>query len=227
MNAVLTLYRTTVGKKVVMAVTGMIMVGWLTAHMVGNLQVFLSPEAFNHYAELIQSQKELLWIMRLGMLTTIVLHIWSVLALMSVSRAARPQGYAAGRKTQASSPAARSMRWGGLMLVLFLVWHLADLTIGVKAVNPAFHHGQAFGNLTGSLTRIPVTILYVVANLALGMHIWHGVSSVFNTLGINQIGSRVTASQTATAIACFIAGGNILIALGVLAGLGGILGVTP
>lgn len=216
MNAVLTMYRTTIGKKVVMAVTGAVMVGWLLAHMLGNLQVFLGVEAFNHYAELIQSQQELLWLMRAGMLTMIVLHIWSIVALMGVSGSARKNAYAGGRKTQASDPATRTMRWGGLAILLFLVWHLADLTIGVPLVNPAFEHGEAYGNLVGSLQRWPVALLYIAANVALGGHIFHGVYSVFQTLGVNQHGHTETARQASILLACLIAGGNIVIALAVV-----------
>ena len=216
MNAVLTMYRTTIGKKVVMAVTGAVMVGWLLAHMLGNLQVFLGVEVFNHYAELIQSQKELLWIMRAGMLTMLVLHIWSIVALATAGSAARKNAYAGGRQTQASNLATRSMRIGGLVLVLFLVWHLADLTIGVPAVNPAFEHGAAYANLVGSLQRPLVAGLYILANLALGAHIYHGVFSVFQTLGINQHDHTETARQLSIALAALIAGGNIAIALSIV-----------
>ena len=183
MNAVLTMYRSTIGKKVIMGVTGAVMVGWLLAHMAGNLQVFLGIEAFDHYAELIQSQKELLYLMRAGMLTCLVLHIVTIVQLALAGRAARPAGYAGGRKNHSSTLAAQYMRWGGLVLLLFLIWHLADLTIGVPAVNPAFVHGKAYGNLIGSLSRPPVAALYILANLALGMHIYHRVYSGFQPLG--------------------------------------------
>lgn len=221
MNAVLTMYRTTIGKKVVMAVTGAAMVGWLTAHMLGNLQVFLGVEVFNHYAELIQSQKELLWLMRAGMLTMLVLHIWSIVALAGAGRAARSTNYAGGRQTQASNPATRTMRLGGLVLLLFLLWHLADLTIGVPQINPAFEHGKAYGNLIGSLSRPPVAGLYILANLALGAHVFHGVYSVFQTLGINQHAHTETARQASIALAVLIAGGNIAIALSIVTGIVG------
>lgn len=221
MNAVLTMYRSTIGKKVIMGVTGAVMVGWLLVHMAGNLQVFLGIEAFDHYAELIQSQKEILWLMRAGMLACLLLHIWSIVQLAMASNAARPAGYAGGRKTHASTAAAKTMRWGGLVLVLFLIWHLADLTIGVPAVNPAYVHGKAYGNLIASLSRPPVAALYIVANLALGMHIFHGVYSVFQTLGINQHGHMETARQASIALALLIAGGNITIALAIVTRLVG------
>jgi succinate dehydrogenase / fumarate reductase cytochrome b subunit len=225
MNAVLILTRSTIGKKVVMAVTGAIMVGWLTAHMAGNLQVFMGEDTLDHYGELIQSQKELLWLMRAGMLSALLLHIWSIVSLVQVSSAARKTGYAGGRVTQASTFAARSMRWGGVLLLVYLVWHILDLTVGLQAVNPGFVHGEVYDNLTGSLRRIPVACLYLLAMLALGMHLRHGVTSLFQTLGLNQIGGRATAEQAGTAIAVLVAGGNILITLAIVSGFVGT--VTP
>lgn len=221
MNAVLDLYRSTVGKKVVMAVTGTIMALWLTVHMMGNLQVFLGAEAFDHYAELIQSQKEVLWLMRGFMLTNLVLHIWSIVSLMQTSRAARSTGYAGGRKSRASSMAAKLMRVGGFVLLGFLTWHLLDLTVGLPAINPSFEHGHAYSNLVASVSRPPVAALYILGSLALGMHLYHGIYSVFQTLGINQIGDRDTAHQAGTFFAVLVAGGNILIALAIVAGLVG------
>lgn len=221
MNAVLTMYRTTIGKKVVMGVTGAVMVGWLLAHMLGNLQIFLGMEAFDHYAEMLQSQKELLWMMRSFLLATIFLHIWSIVSLALQGNAARGKGYAGGRKTQASSMATRSMRLGGIALLLFLVWHLADLTVGVSAVNPSYEYGKAYSNLVASLSRPAVAALYIVANISLGAHIYHGVFSVFQTLGINQHGHTETARQASIAIAALIAGGNITIALAIVTRLVG------
>lgn len=216
MNAVLTMYRSTVGKKIAMAVTGAIMVGWLLAHMLGNLQVFLGMEVFNHYAELIQSQQELLWLMRLFLIGCIGIHIVSIVQLAMLGQSARTTGYAGGRETQASTLAARSLRIGGLVILLFLVWHLADLTIGVPVVNPAFIHGDAYNNLFASLSRPPIAGLYILANMFLGAHIYHGVYSVFQTLGINQHDHTETARQLATGLAVLIAGGNITIALAIV-----------
>ena len=221
MNAVLTLYRSTVGKKVVMAVTGAIMAGWLLVHMGGNLQVFLGPKVYNHYAELIQSQIEILWLMRAFLLTTIGLHIWSIVSLATTSAAARKTGYQGGRKSNAATLASRTMKVGGVLLLVFIVFHLLDLTVGLPAIHPGFHHGDAYANLVGSLSRPAVGIFYILANLALGAHIYHGVYSLFQTLGINQIGDRDTARLAGTGLAVLVSGGNILIALAVMLGLVG------
>ena len=216
MNAVMTLTRSTIGKKVVMASTGAIMVGWLTAHMMGNLQVFLGQETLDHYGELIQSQKELLWLMRTGMLTVLVLHVTSAIALVRQGASARSTGYQGGRKVQAATPASRSLRWGGVVILFYLLFHIADLTAGVQAVNPAFVHGAVYDNLTSSLQRPHIAALYILANIALGLHLYHGVYSIFQTLGINQIGTRDTARQAGTLFAILVAGGNILIATAIV-----------
>lgn len=221
MNAVLTLYRSTVGKKVVMAVTGAIMAGWLTVHMGGNLQVFLGSEVYNHYAELIQSQIEILWLMRAFLLATIGLHIWSVVSLIMTSSAARKTGYQGPKKRKAATLASTLMAVGGGVLLLFIVFHLLDLTVGVPAIHAGFQRGDAYGNLVRSLSRPAVAIFYILANLALGMHLYHGVYSVFQTLGINQIGDRDNARMAGTALAVLVAGGNIVIALSILIGLVG------
>lgn len=225
MNAVLTLTRSTIGKKIVMAVTGAILTGWLTVHMLGNMQVFLGRETLDHYGELIQSQKELLWLMRSGMLVTLLLHIWSIISLVQVSAKARPVGYQGGRQTRRSTLATRSMRIGGVVLLGYLIFHLLDLTVGLPAVNSAFKHGAVYDNLTYSLRRPGVAALYIAGSLALGLHLRHGVTSLFQTLGLNQIGSRATAEQAGTFLAVLVAGGNILITLAIVSGFVGT--VTP
>jgi len=225
MNAVLTLTRSTIGKKVVMASTGAIMVGWLTAHMLGNLQVFLGEEVLDRYGELIQSQVEVLWVMRIALLGILVSHVASAIALATQARAARSVGYAGGRATQASTPAARSMRWGGLVILLYLIFHIADLTAGMSWANPAYQYGEVYHNLTSSLQRPPIAGLYIVASLALAMHLYHGVYSIFQTLGINQIGDRDAARQAGLFFAVLVGGGNILIALAIVTRIVG--GVTP
>ncbi len=221
MNAVLTLYKSTVGKKIVMAVTGTIMALWLLAHMAGNLQVFFGAEVYNHYAELIQSQLELLWLMRFFMLGCIALHVWSVVALTSTSAAARKTGYQGGKAHKAATLASRTLKIGGVVLLGFLAVHLADLTVGVPAIHPGFDRHDAFGNLTESLSRPLFAAVYLAGSIALGFHLYHGIYSVFQTLGLNGIGSRDTARQVGTAFAVLVAGGNILIVTSILLGIVG------
>ncbi len=225
MNAVLSLTRSTIGKKVLMASTGMLMVGFVTAHMVGNLQVFLGEEILDHYGELIQSQVELLWILRISLIAILVTHVASAIMLARQARAARAVGYQGGRQTQASTVAARSLRWGGLVILFYLFFHLADLTVGTWWANPHYIKGEVYHNLTSSLQRPHIACLYLLANLALGMHLYHGVYSIFQTLGINQIGTRDTARQAGAFFAVLVAGGNIVIVLAIMTRFVGL--VTP
>lgn len=223
MNAVLSLYSTTIGKKIVMAVTGLIMTGWLAVHMLGNLQVFLGPKAFNEYAALLQGRLlpvtgELLWVMRGGLLLVIALHIASIVQLATASRAARAQGYAGGWTPKASNFASRSMRLGGVALFAFIVFHLLDLTVGAAFVHPTWDHVDAHGNLVASLTNPLKLVFYVIGNVALGLHLAHGISSTFQTLGLNTGGNRRTARLVSGA-ALLIPIGNIVIALAVASGV--------
>ena len=209
----------TVFKKAVMAITGGMMLGWLTIHMVGNLQVFLGPEVINEYGEFLQNA-EFIWPARLIMLVAILAHIWSAVALIQLSRAARPTGYQHARKNQFTTMAAKSMRWGGLVILLFLLFHLADLTFGVPgAAVASFDRGDVYSNLTASLARPPVAILYIVANLALAMHLYHGVWSMIYTLGVTNATVQSWRRPLATVFAVLIAGGNITIALACLTGV--------
>src|SRR5690606_18867393 len=149
------LVQSTVGRKVVMATTGLIMVLWLFLHMAGNLLVFVGQDAFNKYAAFIQSgfnaEPALLWAMRLVLLATLVLHAWAAITLTQRNRAARPVAYQGGRKDRVTNPAARSMMLAGLVVALFLLFHLAHLTFGSFSDDAiqreAFVHGDAYRNM--------------------------------------------------------------------------------
>ena len=209
----------TVFKKAVMALTGAMMVGWLTIHMLGNLQVFLGPAVINEYGEWLQ-HAEFIWPTRVIMLVAILAHIWSAVSLISVSRAARPTAYQHKRKDHFTTMAAKSMRWGGVVIVLFLLFHLADLTLGVPgAAAASFESGDVYNNLTASLGRPAVGILYIIANLALAMHLYHGVWSMIHTIGITNPTIQSWRRPLATLFALLIAGGNITIALACLTGV--------
>lgn len=215
--------RTSVGKKVAVAVTGLIGIGFVFAHMVGNLKVFLGREAIDHYGEWLRELGEpalprstVLWILRLVLLASLVIHVTLVYQLTVQSRRARPVKYEHSdpiRKT----PAGRTMRWGGVTILLFIVWHLADFTWG--AVNPGFERGHVYRNLVAGFERIPVTILYLAGMGALGMHLYHGVWSVTQTLGVNQARWDRTIRRGAAATALLIAGGYSVVPLAVLFGI--------
>jgi succinate dehydrogenase / fumarate reductase cytochrome b subunit len=188
MTQALALSRTLVGKKVVMAVTGLLLLGFLVGHMLGNLKVFSGPDRFNAYAEGLRAvgapflgHGQALVLVRVVLLAALVLHIWAAAAVTRASWRARPIGYRA-LEPVATTYAARTMRWGGVIIFAYAVYHLLDLTFGM--VNPAFQPGDVYGNLVASFHRVPVAVTYIAANLILGLHVYHGLWSAFQTLGL-------------------------------------------
>jgi succinate dehydrogenase / fumarate reductase cytochrome b subunit len=205
----------TLGRKIVMAVTGIVLFGFVVGHMAGNLQVFLGPAAFNGYAEFLREflHGAGIWIARAGLLAAVLLHIWAAISLTLESRAARPEGY---RKVQRreSTYASRTMVWSGPILVLFIVYHLAHLTFG--SAHPSFVEGDVYRNVIVGFSVPWVTALYIVAMLCLGLHMYHGVWSMLQTLGLshprwNRLRFAFSAASTAVVVA-----GNIFIPLAVL-----------
>jgi succinate dehydrogenase / fumarate reductase cytochrome b subunit len=184
------LYQSAVGKKWVMAITGIGLMGFVFVHMVGNLKMYLGPEDLNHYGEFLREllvpilpRTVFLWLMRIGLIVMFALHIHAAYSLTILNRKARPVQYQSSRDYIAVNWAARTMRWSGVIVFLFLIWHLADLTWGVEAVNSEFVRGQPYENLVFSLERWPVALLYIVANVALGVHLYHGGWSIFQSVG--------------------------------------------
>lgn len=171
----------TVGKKVVMAVTGIILVTFVIGHMLGNLQMFLGAEAMNRYAAFLKSTGELLWLARAGLLIAAVLHIIAAVQLTMLNRAARPTGYAK-QEPAVSTIASRTMRLGGVLLAAFLIFHLLHFTTGT--LHPAFSHTGVYGNVIIGFRSPWVVLFYVAAMAALGLHLFHGAWSGFRTLGL-------------------------------------------
>ncbi|HEX6533795.1 MAG TPA: succinate dehydrogenase cytochrome b subunit [Gemmatimonadaceae bacterium] len=178
-------WRSTIGKKIVMAATGLIMVAFVIVHMIGNLQVFVSPQKINGYSYFLHHIiGELLWVARVVLLVSVVLHIVAAYQLTRLDRAARPVGYA--RKTpQAATVASRTMRWGGVALALFIVFHILHLTTGTIQPVP-YTEGDVYANLVGGFQVWWVTLIYVLAMIALGLHMFHGGWSSIRTLGMSQ-----------------------------------------
>ena len=184
-----TALRTTVGKKVLVALSGILFIGFVFAHMVGNLKVFLGREAIDHYGEWLRDLGEpalprstVLWLMRSALFAGLVVHVGLTIHLARRSRAARPVRYA-HTDTVDANYASRTMRWGGAVIFAFLVFHLMDFTWGV---HPDFIRGGVYHNVVNGFQRVPVTIVYLVAMAALGMHLYHGTWSTFQTLGVNR-----------------------------------------
>jgi succinate dehydrogenase / fumarate reductase cytochrome b subunit len=219
-------YRSNIGKKSVMAVTGILGLGFLVAHMVGNLKMYLGETDYNHYAEWLRvilypglPRSGFLWIMRLGLIGSIVLHVHAATALTLANRKARPQKYVGGRDYIAANYAARTMRWSGIIVLAFIVYHLLDLTFGTT--NPDFVAGDTYHNVVESFSVVPVAVFYIIANLLLGIHIFHGAWSMFQSLGINNRRFNKWRNAFAFGIAALITVGNVSFPIAVLTGVVG------
>ncbi len=225
MSAVLALWNTSIGKKAVMAMTGVILIGFVILHMVGNLKIYLGPEHFDAYArglrelgEPIMAHEQALWTMRLVLIAAVVLHLVAALQLTRMSWAARPVTYTE-KDAIAATYAARTMRWGGVILLLFVIYHLLHFTVGAVGYAPGqFQHGSVYKNVVSGFRVWYVSAFYIVAQAALGLHLYHGVWSMFQTLGMNARENGAYRGL-ATVVGVVVTAGNISIPLAVLAGL--------
>lgn len=227
----LDLYSTSLGKKYVMAITGIMMLGYVIAHMVGNLKMYLGAEDLNHYGEFLREllvpilpRTVLLWILRIGLLGATVLHIHAAYGLTVINHKSRAVKYQSPRDYQVANFASRTMRWSGIIVILFVFWHLADLTWGTftaVGTDGTFVRGAAYENLVLSFKRVPVAIFYILANLALGIHLFHGIWSLFQSLGINNPRFNKWRRHLATGIAAVVVIGNVSFPVAVLAGIVG------
>ncbi len=186
------LYRSSIGKKALMALTGLIWIGYVVVHMYGNLKVFTGSEHFNEYAEGLRvigapifGPLHLLTIARIGLIAAIVVHIWAAYSLFQQAREARPASYASRRVVQANY-ASLTMRYGGTLILLFIIFHLVHLTWGISPVHSDYIRGNAYHNLIVGFRSLPVVLIYLVALVALGLHLFHGTWSMFQTLGLND-----------------------------------------
>ncbi|SFL25380.1 succinate dehydrogenase cytochrome b subunit [Geodermatophilus ruber] len=213
---------TSVFKKAVMAVSGIIMLLYLVAHMIGNLKVFTGRENFNHYSEWIRTIGEpavpaqtVLTIIRIVLLVAVVAHFWAAVSLWRQARRARPERYVV-KKAVAQTYAARTMRWGGVIVLLFIIYHLLDLTVG--AINPD-GDGTPYDRLVASFSNPFITAFYVLALLLLGMHLRHGIWSATQTLGLSNRRRERTANAAAIAFSTLLIAGFLLVPFSVLFGL--------
>lgn len=219
MQKTLSLYDTTIGKKAIVAVTGVVLYGFVIVHMLGNLQIFLGRERFNHYAETLKGTPALVWGVRLTLLVSLVLHVLVSLSLVAMSARARGVGYRA-RHYRTTTTAALTMRYGGPALALFILYHLAHFTWpGVAMGNYTHSPTDPYGNFIHGFSVPWVTAIYVAAQVALGFHLYHGASSLFQTLGINHPRYQPIIRMLPQAIGLGVATGNIIMPLSVLAGV--------
>ncbi len=211
--------RSSLGLKIVMALTGLVLFGFVVAHMIGNLQVYLGREAFNAYAESLRAlgHGAPLWVARGVLLLSVVLHVWSAWRLTLLNRAARPVGYREVERRE-STYASRTMRWSGVTLLLFVVYHLMHFTFGVRAVHPQFVRGDAYHNFVTGFQSPLVSAFYILAMLALGLHLYHGAWSFMQTLGLSHPRYDHLRYAFAALFTVVVLAGNISFPLAVLAG---------
>jgi succinate dehydrogenase / fumarate reductase cytochrome b subunit len=210
-------WHSTLGQKVVMAVTGLIMIGFLISHVLANLQVFApdGAEKLRHYAELLRSFGGALWLVRGVLLVSLVLHVVAAWRLTQLDRAARPVTYARW-EPQAATVASRTLRWGGVLLLGFIVFHLLDFTFGT--VHPEFRPLEPYHNIVTGFRRPLVALFYVVAMGAVGLHLYHGAWSSFRSLGLARAKPEPRHRPVAAVLAILVALGFAIIPVAVLLG---------
>jgi succinate dehydrogenase / fumarate reductase cytochrome b subunit len=215
-SAVARFWDSSIGKHAVMAVTGLIMVGFLITHVLGNLQVFEGPLKINEYSAALRRLGPLLWLARGGLLVSVVLHVIAAYQLTQRKRAARPVGYAE-LEPQVSTFAARTIRWGGVVVLIFVVLHLLHFTFGT--IHPAFDHKDVYGNIISAFQIWWVSLLYVVAMVVVGLHLYHGTWSSLRTLGLTRPSEHPLKRRVVTVLVWIIFLGFSSIPVAVLAGL--------
>ncbi len=220
MNRALRFYQAAIGKKAVMGITGLIGIGFVIGHMAGNLLVFRGPDAMNAYARFLKNTGELLWIVRVVLIGAVIAHVIAAYQLTMQNRAARPVGYF-DRKPQVTTWASRTMRWGGALLLLFIVLHIMHFTTGALRPTGSFSEADVYRNVIGSFRIWWVTLFYVVSMIALGLHLYHGAWSSVRSLGISQPSKDPLNRQVALAIAVIVWLGFTVIPVAVFAGLVG------
>jgi succinate dehydrogenase / fumarate reductase cytochrome b subunit len=217
------LYRSAVGKKAVMAATGIVLFGFVLGHLIGNLKLYLGPEAINTYADFLRRAGEpvlpagvLLWSVRLVLILSVLLHVEAAWRLTRMSRAARPRRYLAPTRIH-TAYASRTMRWGGVIILLFVIYHLLHFTWGT--VHPSFVPGDVYHNVVTGFQVWWVAAFYIAAQIALGFHLYHGLWSLFQSLGWNHPRFNLWRDGFAHAFAWIITLGNVSFPLAVLGGL--------
>jgi succinate dehydrogenase / fumarate reductase, cytochrome b subunit len=218
------LYRSALGKKYVMAITGIVFLGYVLAHMVGNLKLYQGAEAFNEYAEFLRvllypiaPESATLNILRLGLILALVFHVLAAFQLTQMNRKARPDAYRSKRDFVAADFAARTMRWTGVIVLLFVVYHLADFTWGW--VNPAPEGATVYEKVVASFSNPAISAFYLFANVALGVHLYHGVWSLFQSMGWNNRRFNHWRRYLAVGFTVVVVGGNLSFPIAVLVGL--------
>ena len=223
-NPVTTFYRSTIGKKVIMGVTGLIGIGFVIVHIAGNLQAFVGQAKLNAYSAMLHGPlNELLWVVRVVLIVAVILHVLMAYQLTMRSRAARPVAYQ-HREPQVSTLASRTMKWGGVLLLVFIVFHILHFT--TETIDPSGSRGMidlrgdkdVYGNIVASFRIWWVTAFYLIAMVFLGLHLYHGAWSSIRTLGYAKTAVNPLRRRLALAVAVIVWLGFTLVPLGVVAG---------
>ena len=210
MSWLLRFYQSSIGMKVVMALTGIVLFGFVIGHMVGNLQVFWGEHILDSYAAFLHEHPTVLWPVRGFLLACTLTHMHAAITLTARSNAARPQGY---KKLATKSYPHTAMRVSALFVLAFIVFHLLHLTFGM--FHPSFVHGEVYNNVTTAFNQPLIAIVYALANLLLGIHLYHGLWSMFRTLGVSSPRYDALARMFARVFALTVVAGNVFIPLAV------------
>lgn len=222
MGWVVKFVKSSIGAKLLMAVSGLLLFGFVLVHMLGNLQIYLGQEPYNAYAHFLKSTPELLWAARLGLLAAVSAHIFSGVRLAALNRSARPQAYHNKVYTEASITS-RSMIISGLLVLSFIGYHLAHFTLGLTdpthygLTDPKGYH-DAYSMFVFGFQNLWVSLFYVVSMVLLGLHLEHGVTSMFQTLGVNHPRINGLVNKLGPAFALLIVIGNVSMPVAVLLG---------
>jgi succinate dehydrogenase / fumarate reductase, cytochrome b subunit len=238
-SGVLTIYRTSVGKKVIMALTGIVLVGFVVFHMYGNLKMYQGPVVFNEYAAGLRElgspvfgHEHLLWVARIGLLASVALHIWAATTLTIQSRKTVAAHAVSGtkrygEKKRQTGYAAYTMRYGGLLILLFIIYHILHLTFGAVGFgagqyqHPENGEYQVYNNVVYGFQNPLIVGFYLVTMVFLGLHLFHGVWSMFQTLGLNSAKYTGLLRALAILVAVVVALGNLTFPIAVFTGIVG------
>ena len=212
-------WRASIGKKVVMAVTGLVLFGFLIGHVIGNLQVFAGAEKINAYSEFLHHSPGILWGTRSILLVALILHVTAAVQLYAQKAAARPQKYAKWARRTSSLPS-RWMLWSGFAILFFVIYHLMHFTLGVKAVHPTFVEGDVYQNMISAFQTPYVAAIYIVAMSLLAAHLFHGLYSMFQSFGIAHPGWTPRIKAFAVIFSLVLAAAFAVIPIAILAGYG-------